>query len=413
MAIVFDDKQKKDEGGAQPQDQGGGTPVGAQATESAFSTAPSTSAPVSSAGVGSGGTGGWTNIQSYLTANAGGSKSSDVLKSTVGGQFDKEKTEFERSSGDARGAGQKELDRTLNTDQASRVLNTISGQYAYKGPQSSAYTSGVNQLQGAMQNYGGPSSYSYGMGADTQRYGDGLKSDQSFQTIMGDLYRNAAGGQMGQGAMSLQRQIDQDNPLLNTARTDLSGQYSGLQNTIDSGVKDTNKFLGDAQTTVNTNAAALPGMFDRQRGTDQRTINTAVQGAQKDLNTILADLDARASSPDWQFSWGGVMPTAETLMGMSGQRSRYNTVLDVLKDEGKRYGSSNQVYDPSRMTANAYNPTSGVKEAYSLNDIAKNPAYATYRENNISPEALAVINRILGAGQPGLVSAPVSIGRRI
>lgn len=413
MAIVFDDKQKKDEGGAQPQDQGGGTPVGAQATESAFSTAPSASATVSSAGVGSGGTGGWTNIQSYLTANAGGSKSSDVLKSTVGGQFDKEKTEFERSSGDARGAGQKELDRTLNTDQASRILNTISGGYSYNGPQSSAYTSGVNQLQGAMRNYEGPSSYSYGMGADTQRYGTGLQTDQGFQGLMGDLYRNAAGGQMGQGALNLQRQIDQDNTGLNTARTDLSGQYGGLQNTISTGVKDANKFLGNAQTTVNANAAALPGLFDKQRGTDQRAINSAVQGAQGDLKSILADMDARASSPEWQFSWSGVMPTAETLGGLNTERSRYNTVLDVLKDGGNRYGSSSQVYDPGRLTSVAYNPRSEITESYSLRDIAKDPALANYRQYNISPEALAVINRMLGAGQPGLVSAPVSIGRRI
>lgn len=329
------------------------TPSGAQASESAFSTSPTPNTPVSTAGVGSGGTGGWTNIQSYLTANAGNSKSSDVLRSTVGGQFDKEDKTFTTARGEAEKRVQPDLDRTsMSQDAASRAVQNAGNLYGYGSTQSDEYGAATKGLRDATRDYSGDTSpWVYATGAETQRYGSALNDNKRFQGLMGDLYRKAAGGQMGQGAMTLQRQIDQDNPLLNTARTDLTGQYNTLTGNIKQGVTDANTKIQNDISTVNTRAKDMRGYLDGTLGTGELTsLDDDVSSANQWLSGVGGALGS---------AWQGTRPgqtvrldaTPQTSASRSNiispHRSNWNVIQDVLGSGGKI--NQDPTLDPSSI----------------------------------------------------------------
>lgn len=253
---------------------------------------------VSTAGVGAGGTGNFTNIQAYLNANQGNTAAADNLKSTVGGQFDQEKSNLDNQSGQALQAAQGLMDKSLTKDQASGLVDQASQAYNYSGPQSDQYNGYVSQVQGALNNpWSAPSSFSYGLGADTQNYANDLKDNQGFSSLMHNIYSKASATPLTSGQATLQDQFDTNNGALNQARQDLQGKFSGLQDYLNQTNQNTNRTLAnDATQYANNQAdvkAYLGGQNDALRGqisAEEQNAKDAYQNAYANNNSSVGDL---------------------------------------------------------------------------------------------------------------------------
>lgn len=276
MAFVAQDDKQNVNGNQNPQAQGSGSSGGVFAGSGGggdFSTS-----PVSTAGVGAGGGGGWTNIQSYLTANQGNTGTADALKSTAGSTFDQEQKNLDQTSQAAKSQADSEVQKTnIGQDQASQMISEMGSRYNYNGNQDDTYNGDLSRFQtGINSTYGGPTSYTYGMGADAQRYGTGMGSDQGFQSIMSDLYNKAAGGLMNQGQLTLQQNLDQNNPAVNQTRQDLLNQYSGLQSNVQNTVSSTDAAVKAAQGQFAQNQQGIRDYLMGTQNTDQQGIQKAV-----------------------------------------------------------------------------------------------------------------------------------------
>lgn len=254
---------------------------------------------VSTAGVGAGGTGGWTNIQSYLNANQGDTGSAQALNKTVGDQFNKEKDAYTQDSSKFLNDANKQVaDQKIDNNQADQLIKSNSTDYSYGGgDQSTAYKGNVQKVQGALNNaYSGPTSYSYGFTAPTQNYGSAVKDGGGFDTLMNQLYSNAAGKNLSNGQYQLQKQLDVNNSALTDARSNLANQYDQLGANRDKAVADTTAGLGQAEQTYRTNQNALRDYLTGQSNNYETSEGQAEANAKKSYNDAMrADFHGNGS----------------------------------------------------------------------------------------------------------------------
>lgn len=362
--LAQDDKQINQNGQGQA---GTGAPSGSFAGSGSLSTQPST------AGVGAGGGGGWTNIQSYLTANQGNQGSANALKSQVGGSFDQEQKNLDQSASQSKQQADQQVSQNhIGQDQASQMVQQMGQNYQYNGQQNDQYNQNKNQFQTALNaQYQGPQSYTYGMGAQAQQYGQNLNNN--FNAVMENVYNKSAGGQMGSGAMALQHQLDQDNPYVNQARQDLVNQYAGLQGNIQNTTQATNQAIqgdvgqfqkdqsdlrgyltGQENQSLGNIDSAIKAYNDQQAGnqggaafdwadaakglTDQRAIN-AINMAQADPNkdALVKGYNALGLS---KYNFDPTKTTRENVAGVDSDRSRYDAIADALGVGGQQIAKS-------------------------------------------------------------------------
>lgn len=396
--LAQDDKQQQSTDPNQQSGQGaqsgsGGGFVGG-ASSGSTSTAPST------AGVGAGGTGGWTNIQSYLQANQN-SNTGQYLQNSAQDAYNKENQNFQDQSGQAKQQAQTQADsENVNQDAATKMINNAAQNYSYNNqtPSNNAQTGTVpgqttatgngqsDQYNQALQpvqqllnaKYSGPTSFSYGMGSDAQKYNTGLSDDTAFHGLMNNIYNQAAGGNMNSGALALQQQIDQDNPNLNQTRQNLAQQFTGLQNQEQQGTADTDAAVKAAQQQFGTNQANFRNTLTGIGTQDKSAIDQAVQGfnantnggpssstvdfssykpAGSDGNQSVTDSAASnlyQSNPLFQkmlndyaqFQGGGA--NEQNVSGVDQQRNAYNVVQNALGLGG------NIGFDPNAAQAGKY-----------------------------------------------------------
>lgn len=345
MAILAqDDKQnvngQQDQSAQSGQSSGGG--VNFAGAGGGFSTNPS-----NSAGVGSGGTQGWTNIQSYLTANKDNTGSQDSLKNTVGSEFDKEQKNLDDSSSKAKSDAQSEVDKyKIGQDQASQMITDMGSRYNYSGKQDDTYNGYQNQFQNSLNaTYGGPQSYSYGMGQKAQDYGSSLGNDQGFDTMMSGIYNQAAGGALNQGSLDLQHALDRNNQGLQNTRQNLLQQYAGLQGNVTNTVQNTDAAVKQAQRDFSGNQSALRSYLLGQRDTEKGLMDSELDRATRRKNQVLGmyqDGDVRQLVHDnvygnlhHAYTYNGNNPTLENLRAVDTDRGRYNAIADALMQGGK------------------------------------------------------------------------------
>jgi hypothetical protein len=360
--LATDDKQDKD------QQQAAATvgAVSAPASTTGGFVGSGTAQP-STAGVGSGGSGGWTNIQSYLTANKDSTGSANALQSEGAGIFDKEASNLQKTSQDTKQQAQTEASKNyVAQDQASKMIQDAGKAYNYGPNQTQPYTDIVNNVQGirSMQ-YGGPSSYSYGMGGDTQQFGEGMKQDDAFGGIMNQLYNRAAGGTMTTGANALQKQLDTNNEALNTTRQNLLSRYAGLQSDVTNTLADTNAELANQSARFNQNKNDFDTYLQNQRQNNKGDIDRAVKDAELQRMEFMASTPQTIADGQERFGSGvnfSVVPYRETatptyvggsantenIGGVNEQRNQFNALADFL-GLGEKIGQSASEYQLGDM----------------------------------------------------------------
>lgn len=276
---------------------------------------------VSTAGVGSGGQGGWTNIQAYLNANQGNNASAGTFSKQANDTFDSEEKNASDSANQTKSQAQSQVSgNKIAPDTASQLISSAGQNYQYPNqtttgaqppsysntPQGSAgrtaqdpqaYNDSIGKLKGSLNaQYQGPSSYSRGMGADAQQIGDNLGSDQGWQGIMQGLYRTAAGGQIGTGALSLQNQLDTNNDALSQARQDAQSRYAGLQSKEQGLVTDTNTAARSAQGQFGQDQQDLKGYLQNLGQTEKGAVDNAESGYNQGVQNGIYD-SRRLKSP--------------------------------------------------------------------------------------------------------------------
>jgi hypothetical protein len=319
----------------------------------------------------------WTNIQAYLSANKDSKASGDMLKSKVGGAFTSERDKFQQEASSAKSQADQEVNsKTLGMDQASKLISEASMHYSqpteFKPGQSMIAPQPVGRGEGERDpaiyqektkkvkdslssQYAGPNSFTYGMDGKVGEYGGNLGSDNGFRSIMNSLYRDSAQGNLSPGVLSLQEQLDVNNPYLNQMRGELGNQYGALTKDVGAGIQDTNKYVQDKasefvqrQNDVRSglgkmatdSRGELVGMRDSFNNTEEliKAHNRNPWGIdekyieQPELRGYWHDPEGRFSvgtSPLYVYQPGGVA-TEENVGGGDPIRRQWNTIQDVL-----------------------------------------------------------------------------------
>lgn len=215
---------------------------------------------VSTAGVGAGGTGGWTNIQAYINANKDSNSGANALNNTVGKQFDQEQNNMQGSASNAKNQADSQVSgNKIGQDQASQII----GGYDPSADNTAVKGQFNNALHGQ---YSGPTNWTYSQSAPTTNYGQALSNDQGFQGLMGQLYNNAAGGQINAGELALQQQLDVNNPQMSQSRNDLNAKYKALQDMGGQTMNDTNQAIQNDMTQYGQNESDLQNNLTSQSG---------------------------------------------------------------------------------------------------------------------------------------------------
>lgn len=394
--LVQDDKQQQNQ-------QQGAAGASAQVAQAAGGGGGfvGTGSP-STAGIGAGGTGGWTNIQAYLNANAGNTKSADYLKSEVGSQFDKEKQSLDKASTESKAQGQAQVDANkIGQDQASKLIEQAGSQYQYGGqPQTQSYQDIVSGVKNKLNaQYSGPSSFQYGLQDPTQNYGSGLQDQQSFKGLMNSLYQGAAGGRIGKGGLSLQQQLDTGNEALDRARQELLSRYTGLTGDVNSTVSQTQKALDDyAKAFVdnqNADRSNIEGLRSGYFGnvqkakTDYNTAEaSAAASAQAYRDALLNPFKGYSSNPMSPEVLAGLMygfrpsdyytagqsADLSSVSGVDTERNRFNAITDML-------GLGDYINRTADATHSKYDPNKAYADLVKKGMEQNNPDYAEKKRN--------------------------------
>lgn len=310
--------------------------VGAQSSTAGFVSGGGSSS--SSQQAGAGGTGGWTNIQSYLSANKGGTGSEKYLQDKAGGAFQKDQSDLEKSASETKANAQAQVQGVKDAaDNSKKWINQAATAYNYDGKQSDPYNELTGKLKTSMNSqYSGPTSYNYTLSGDTDRYGTGLGNEDSYRGIMRDVYKDAAGGQISRGGLDLQEQLDVENEDLANTRQNLLRQYADLGELRDSTTTDVNTALGTARTDYGKAQSKLKDDV-LNYGTDRQT---ATSNAEKAAREAYQNQYYGAALPD---SFNGAY-------GSAGSQ------LDILRRQGIDTLGELQDYidnDSSRFFQNA------------------------------------------------------------
>lgn len=248
------------------------------------------------------GAGGWTNIQAYLNANKGDTGSATKLQNETSSLFNQEQNKLQQESSQAKTQAKSVVDQSIGKDQASKLVEQAQQNYSWDGNKTDPYNQSVNQLKGAYNaEYKAPTQFQYGLGDQTQRYGQGLGNDQAFKNIMKELYNKSAGGQMSQGQMALQEQLDVNNDALNQTRQNLLGQYSGLQNTYQDTVGSTQSELDNYYNQFNQNQQDVRAYLDSEANTNRNVADKAIEDARLGYETAWGGDQLGVQSRHWNM----------------------------------------------------------------------------------------------------------------
>lgn len=305
MAFILDQQEEEQNG------QGQSTQQPLSGGQSAQVGGGSNTTQNASAGVGKGGQGGWTNLQSYLGANTGNTGGSQILDKNVSSQFGQEKSKIQDDSTSYVSNAQKQIDdNKVTTEQADQAINDAAMNYDWGGQHKAGYTATVDKMKNALTgSYQGPTSYNYSFGADTQNYGNALRDDNSFNKLMGDMYSKTAGGPLSTGQRALQNQLDVNNDDLQTVRSKLLNDYSGLNDFRDQAVNDTTQKLSNVE---------------RDYRTSQNALRDYLSGKTNELDTSIArqEADARKGYNDAFNSGSGRKALGyDTIAGIKGNNA--------------------------------------------------------------------------------------------
>lgn len=412
MAYLSDDERLKQDQQQQPQ-QEGGTQQLSQASGVVGGSSPS-------AARGAGGSTGWTNIQSYLEANKDSAGSANLLRDTVGGEFDKQKADATKAADEFKSQAQSAVSGSvLGQDQASKLLQQASTKYA-PGVTNTAGADpnqAISKLKGALSaQYTGPSQFNYALGSNAQQYGSNLSNN--FGAIMNELYKTT--GTRGAGKLGLQKQLDQENKNLAQARSDLQSKYTGLTSDLGNISASANKAASDAKSSLSNSQSQLKSYLDNQANEANAKIQSSVNDygsasqraqaqARDDLKRALQEAtnngilsrwaaarnnpvnvgtfgDDRVWRPDvtpemmnyfGKYITGGNSVDAENAPGAEGARAQWNAIQDVLgtgKLLANREAPSVAAFDKNQFIkdilagANEWNRNSGREdESFNLN----------------------------------------------
>ncbi len=298
MATLLNKDDKLLQNGEQdPLGTGGGVALGSSG-QGAFAGSSGGAGGATAPQVGSGGQAGqWTNIQSYLNANKGNTSSSKLVEG-VGSKISDEKTKLNTEASTAKTNAETEADKTnIGEDQASKLIKDATA----SGRGTDPYAQATGTIKSAVKaEYGGPEGFTYGIGQDAQKIGEQIGDDQKFSGLMDNLHResaNKAGAVIGQGQLSLQRQLDLD-PEAQAAIQDQRNRaletYAGLNSDYASLVPETDAAIKSAQKRFGTQKENLLGYLGGQETTNLGAIDSAV-GDHNKYQTM-----ADGEYQDWQ-----------------------------------------------------------------------------------------------------------------
>lgn len=333
MAYVTDDDRLKQEQEGQTSGQQVSQPATSQS--SYVQSGGLGASGVSTAGIGKGGTGGWTNIQSYLSANAGDTGSSKLVQDKIGQQFDQERSNLQSGASQAKSAGEasaKQAHEAKNNVQS--WLQDAGKNYSYSDTQNDAYNQNINKTRDALAaQYSGPQSYDYSFDNKTNQYGQVLNDNRAFDQFLGDLYQEKAGGKLSLGGRALQKQLDVSNEGLANTRQGLTKQYQDLGQYRDQTLTDTNNALRnyEQQFRVDQNQAR-DQLMNSLTGLES---NIAQQEAK-----ARADFEAANAQASGQMYSGLALPSSKfysdpfaNIAGQEGFASRNLTYAQLAKEQ--------------------------------------------------------------------------------
>lgn len=285
--------QQGPSGSSDGQVSGAGTTPLVGTGTNAVSAAPSLgqSAP------GAGGGGGWTNIQSYLTANQGNTNASDTLSKQVGGQFAQDKSNIQDQSKQLQDqSSQSAHSNYLAPDQASQMLQQASNMYGGANPSAPPPTYGIpengNQRTAAPKSYsdivgtfrndlnnpwsGPQANFNPTLSYNTTQYGQALGDDNATNAMMNQLYNTQSGVNLNPGQANLQGVLQQNDPKFQQTRQDLQGQYGQMNPWLQQQSQQTNQAITDAQGQYTGNQKTLHDYLTGSQGTNKSAIDQAV-----------------------------------------------------------------------------------------------------------------------------------------
>jgi len=387
-----------------------------------------------SAGQGAGAGNGWTNIQAYLNANKGDTGSAQALSNTVNSQFGQER---EKMTGDANkfvsDAETQNKNSIIGTSQADQYINQAGDLYRYDdkgttggkttfGPGESArekvtpgqeytpatYDNGldyggvVNKMKSFLGgSYAGPKEYNYGFDTKTQNYGNNLKDNGGFDSLMNSVYANAAQKPLTSGQFQLQKQFDVNNQALSDARQNLSSGYDQLVSDRDKTVSDTTAKLGGLEEQYRNAQTGLTDYLGKQGNSYQAAIDRAESDARKSYNdSYKGDESYRSNALAGYTNPNDRLRNA----GVWGDDGRSLT-WEQLQREQNIVNDPNGLadYNDIRRGDTSYSAVAGQKRNYAGNTTALNDFY-TAQDNKYANTADAeerrwnAIQDFLGTG---------------
>ncbi|GEM_PF-2788304 len=232
-AALLDDEEKKKQ---EQQTQGGALQTGAPQTGGVVTG--QAGGGQSGQALNNGGFGGWTNIQSYINANEGNDSSAKLLDSTVGGEFDKEKSRFDSESSKMTNDAKSKADESVGfvNNFQNNLNNAASGNF------NNDY---ANQAKGFLGSNYNPGQFTFSLNQNAQNYGNNLKDDNSFYKMQNDLYAKTSGGPLTTGQQSLQTQLDTSSDKLAQARNSAYDKYLNNFGNLNSSISSVNNQIND------------------------------------------------------------------------------------------------------------------------------------------------------------------------
>lgn len=327
-ALLDDDEKKKQQ---EQQAQGGALQTGAPQTGGIVTG--QAGGGQSGQALNNGGFGGWTNIQSYINANEGNDSSAKLLDSTVGGEFDKEKSRFDSESGALTSDAKKKADESVGF--VNNFQNNLNS--AASGNFNNDY---ANQAKSFLNtNFQAPQ-FTYSLNQNAQNFGNNLKDDNSFYKMQNDLYTKTTGNPLTTGQQSLQTQLDTSSDKLAQARNSALDKYTNYFGNMNDSISGVNKNLTDYQNQVNSNKKSL-----------SESVNSGFQANNRDAldSQYMINEGAKKKSDDWyngyvQNPFGYKRPDGREVNNIEEARQYQDTYRNDLMNENtaKNKSANNQ-----------------------------------------------------------------------
>lgn len=336
---------------------GGGSGVVSGATGNAGGSAPTAATPKPSS------SGSWTNIDSYLNANADqGAKVGTDIAGTINNQGAQAQNDIQNLGVNFKSAVDQ---NTVNQDP-----NAVSG--AINAATSATANQGLTQDQIAAFNAQANASYSGPTDATSfngynqtqqdlntaQQSAGETQSESGRDVLLNNQYQNASVNGYNQGENNLDQLLLQDSAGGQAALKPLAGQWGGLTSALNNTVTSGNSAAQAAQATDAATAAAARGAVGNQENTFQTNIGNELASENADRTALisrinsgkLTDADLAALGVG-NSNWGvglsnfatGTAPLTNANVTTQDQLAQYNALQQLTG-----------TYDPSAASKSMY-----------------------------------------------------------